>query len=66
MVVFGGMASIFGSVLGAAILTALPQFLTALSDYEHLVFGLLLMLTMIFMPDGLLPSLLRMIQRGRR
>lgn len=66
MVVFGGMASIFGSVLGAAILTALPQLLTSLSDYENLVFGLLLMLTMVFMPSGLLPSLVQMIRRGRR
>lgn len=65
MVVFGGMASIFGSVIGAAFLTALPQMLTALHEYEHMVFGLLLMLTMIFMPRGLLPSLLRGLGAGR-
>lgn len=59
MVVFGGMASIYGSILGAAILGALPQFLTVLHDYEHMAFGLILMLTMIFMPQGLLPSLSR-------
>lgn len=57
MVVLGGMASIFGSILGAAILTALPQFLTVFHDYEHVMFGLIMMLTMIFMPKGLLPSL---------
>ncbi|HEX6363045.1 MAG TPA: branched-chain amino acid ABC transporter permease, partial [Albitalea sp.] len=34
MVVFGGMASIFGAVVGAAILTTLPQLLTVLKDYE--------------------------------
>ncbi|MDJ0947994.1 MAG: branched-chain amino acid ABC transporter permease [Alphaproteobacteria bacterium] len=63
MVVFGGMASVFGSVVGAAVLTALPEFLTVLHDYEHLVFGLLLMLTMIFMSKGLLPSLIILIRR---
>jgi branched-chain amino acid transport system permease protein len=57
MVVLGGMASVFGSVIGAAILTALPQFLTVFHDYEHVMFGLVMMLTMIFMPKGLLPSL---------
>ena len=57
MVVLGGMASVFGSVIGAAILTVLPQFLTVFHDYEHVMFGLVMMLTMIFMPKGLLPSL---------
>jgi len=56
MVVLGGLASVFGSVIGAAILTVLPQFLTVFQDYEHMIFGLVLMLTMIYMPKGLLPS----------
>lgn len=63
MVVLGGMASIFGSVLGAALLTALPQFLTVFHDYEHVMFGLIMMLTMIFMPKGLLPSLRAWLSR---
>ena len=63
MVVLGGMASVFGSVLGAAILTALPQFLTVFHDYEHMVLGLIMMLTMIFMPKGLLPSLLGRLRK---
>ncbi|MBR9971082.1 branched-chain amino acid ABC transporter permease [Magnetospirillum sulfuroxidans] len=57
MVVLGGMASIFGSVIGALILTLLPQMLTAFDDYEAMVFGAIMMGTMIFMPKGLLPSL---------
>ncbi|WP_135082054.1 branched-chain amino acid ABC transporter permease [Terasakiella sp. SH-1] len=64
MVVFGGMASTFGAVIGAAILTLLPQFLTFLHDYEHLVFGLILMLTMIFLPKGLVPSLAGVFKKG--
>ena len=39
MVVFGGMASTFGAVVGAAALTLLPQLLTVLKDYEMVVFG---------------------------
>ena len=57
MVVFGGMASTFGAVVGAAVLTTLPQLLTALKEYEMVVFGAVLMLTMIFMPQGLVPAL---------
>ncbi len=66
MVVLGGMASVFGSVVGAAILTALPQFLTVFHDYEHVVFGLVLMAVMIFMPRGLVPSLAALIGGRRR
>jgi len=57
MVVVGGMASTYGAVLGAAILTMLPQLLSKFEGYEMITFGLLLMLTVIFMPRGLLPTL---------
>ena len=57
MVVFGGMASTFGAVVGAAVLTTLPQFLTVLKDYEMMVFGAVLMATMALFPRGLVPTL---------
>jgi branched-chain amino acid transport system permease protein len=57
MVVFGGMASTFGAVVGAAVLTVLPQALTVFKEYEMVVFGAVMMLTMIFMPRGLVPTL---------
>jgi len=57
MVVFGGMASTFGAVVGAAVLTTLPQLLTPLKDYEMVVFGAVMMFTMIFMPRGIVPTL---------
>jgi branched-chain amino acid transport system permease protein len=57
MVVVGGMASVFGSILGAVILTMLPQLLAAFEGWETVVFGLILMLTMIFLPKGLVPTL---------
>lgn len=65
MVVFGGMASTFGAVVGAVLLTALPQVLTVLKDYELAVFGFLLICTMIFMPQGLVPSLAAIWRRLR-
>jgi len=62
MVVLGGMASTYGAVVGAAILTTLPQVLTAVQEYEHMAFGLVLMLTMIFMPKGLVPTLVERLR----
>jgi branched-chain amino acid transport system permease protein len=66
MVVFGGMASTFGAVVGAAVLTVLPQALTVLKDYEMVVFGALMMLTMIFFPRGVVPTLGAYLQRRAR
>jgi len=65
MVVLGGMASTFGAVVGAAVLTALPQFLTVFQEYENAFFGLILMATMIFLRRGLVPSLLELLPRRR-
>jgi branched-chain amino acid transport system permease protein len=66
MVVFGGMASVFGAVVGAAILTTLPQLLTVLKDYEMMVFGAVLIATMVFFPQGVVPTLGRWLRRGSR
>ena len=59
MVVVGGMASVFGSIVGAALLTLLPQLLSTFEGWETVVFGVILMATMIFLPKGLVPSLAR-------
>jgi branched-chain amino acid transport system permease protein len=64
MVVFGGLSSTFGAVVGAAVLTALPQLLTAFKEYEMVVFGAVMMLTMVLMPKGLVPTLAALLARG--
>lgn len=64
MAVLGGAGSVLGAILGAGILTMLPQVLTVFAEYEQLMLGLVMMLVMIFMREGLLPSILRLI-RGR-
>lgn len=63
MVVLGGMGSIAGSILGAAVLVLLPQALTIFHDYEHLVLGTIMMLCIILMPAGVVPSLSRRFKR---
>ena len=65
MVVVGGMASVYGSVIGAVLLTALPQLLARFEGWETVVFGTILMLCMIFMPRGLVPTLAAKFGRDR-
>jgi ABC-type branched-subunit amino acid transport system permease subunit len=56
LVIIGGMGSIPGVVLGAMVLKGLPEILRELDDYRMLVFGALLIVTMIVRPEGLWPS----------
>ena len=60
MAVLGGLGSIVGSVVGAAILVILPQILTFFHEYEHLMLGLLIIATMVLLPSGVVPTLARL------
>ncbi len=53
MVVVGGMGQLWGAVLGAVVITALPEILRGLKDYQELLYGVLLLVTLIFKPSGL-------------
>lgn len=66
MVVVGGMASVYGSVVGAVLLTALPQALAAFEGWETVAFGAILMSAMIFLPRGLVPTLAARWAKGGR
>ncbi len=66
MVVLGGMASTWGAVAGAVILTVLPQALAGIEDYESILLGAVMMGTMIFLPRGLVPSLAAAVRRRGR
>lgn len=57
MVVLGGMGSVAGSIVGAAVLVVLPQTLTGFHDYEHMTLGLIVMGFMIFLRRGIVPTL---------
>ena len=54
MVVLGGMGSIPGTVLGVVILTLAPEVLRVVAEYRLLFYGALLVILMIFRPNGLL------------
>lgn len=54
MVVLGGMGSMVGSLIAAAILTSLPLALQGFSDYRMILYSLLLIIVMVFKPSGLM------------
>jgi branched-chain amino acid transport system permease protein len=53
MVIIGGLGSIYGSLIGAALLTLLPEMLRTFQDYDIIVYGGLLIIMTMFMPGGL-------------
>jgi len=52
--VLGGMGTLWGPLLGAIILGALPEVFRPLADYRMLLYGALLLLMVRFQPGGLL------------
>jgi branched-chain amino acid transport system permease protein len=69
MGVIGGIQNIWGALLGASLLTFLPEYLRVFDQYDILVYGAILLLILLFMPEGLLegtPILLRkLFKRGK-
>ncbi len=53
IIILGGLASLLGSVLGAAFLIILPELLAGLDVWQALVYGVIMVVTIIFMPFGL-------------
>jgi branched-chain amino acid transport system permease protein len=66
MVVLGGLGSVIGSIVGAAVLVTLPQLLTVFQEYEHLLLGLIIILSMIFLRDGIVPTVSKLLARRAR
>jgi branched-chain amino acid transport system permease protein len=54
MAILGGMGNIVGAVLGALVLTLLPEIFRGLVDYRYLLYGLVLVLMIRFRPQGIL------------
>jgi len=55
IVVLGGMGSIPGVLVGASLMMLLPEYFRAFSEYRMLIFGIVLVMMMIFKPDGIIP-----------
>lgn len=57
IVIFGGMGSIPGMIIGAALLVGFPEAFRSLDNYRYVIYGLILILMMRFRPQGLLGGL---------
>ena len=57
IVVLGGMGSIIGVIFGALILILLPEYLRAFSEYRMVTFGAVLVIMMVFRPQGIVPDI---------
>jgi len=66
MVVLGGMGSVVGSLVGAAVLVVLPQALTFFHEYEQALLGLIVVVFMIFLRHGIVPSLATAFARRKK
>jgi ABC-type branched-subunit amino acid transport system permease subunit len=64
MVIVGGMDNIFGVIVGAFLLTILPEKLRAFSDYRLLFFGVVIILFLMIRPQGLFPQRMRRYGEG--
>lgn len=62
MVAVGGIGSVTGVIVGAALLTLMPEFFRFISDYKLFVYGTLLFVVMRFAPEGL-AGLFRLVAR---
>ncbi|HER62571.1 MAG TPA: branched-chain amino acid ABC transporter permease, partial [Desulfobacteraceae bacterium] len=59
IVVLGGMGSIVGVTIGAFVLILLPEYLRAFADFRMVVFGAILVVMMVFRPQGLISNIRR-------
>ena len=53
MVIFGGMSTLFGPILGAVALTVLPEFLRMAGEMRLVIYGVALICFIIWLPQGL-------------
>jgi branched-chain amino acid transport system permease protein len=59
LIIVGGIGSIPGVILGALVLVGLPELLTEFNEYRLLIYGAVLVATMLLRPEGLWPSPIR-------
>lgn len=62
LLIIGGMGSLPGVVVGALALVGLPELLREFAEYRLLVYGIVLVIMMIYRPEGLLPEARRAME----
>ncbi len=64
MVILGGMDNVAGVILGAILLTVLPEKFRAFQDFRLMIYGVIVLLMLVFRPSGLLPRAVRVHERA--
>ena len=62
MVVVGGLGSVWGTLFGAAFITILPNFLGFLETYTDIIHGVILVVILLFLPQGFMSGLADIIR----
>jgi branched-chain amino acid transport system permease protein len=65
-VVLGGTGNKVGAILGGAIVAYIPLRFTAVADYKYLIFGVALVILMIYRSQGLIPAKMRLMAYSRK
>jgi branched-chain amino acid transport system permease protein len=63
MVIVGGMGTMIGPVIGAVVLTILPEWLRGFGELRLMIYGLALTLVVLFMPGGIVQAWNRMVRK---
>jgi branched-chain amino acid transport system permease protein len=65
MVIVGGMGSLWGSLLGAGVLTCISEALHVAKQYHIIAYGVFLCLVLIFLPEGILMGIYHLILKAK-
>jgi branched-chain amino acid transport system permease protein len=64
-VILGGAGNRFGAVIGGVMVAYIPLRFTGIAEYKYLIFGVLLVIMMIFRPQGLFGARQHLLALGR-
>ncbi len=66
MVILGGSGTVHGVILGAIVFTFVPEYLRITPEFREVIYGCILLLTIIFMPGGIGGKINDLVERRRR
>lgn len=66
MVIFGGATNLWGAIVGAIIITMLPEVLRRFDELDVLIYGVILTLSLLFMRKGLVPLIMEKLRVEKR
>jgi branched-chain amino acid transport system permease protein len=66
MLAFGGIGSLLGPVVGAAVYTGLEEWIDSFEEYRLIIYGLVILVLFLTLPRGVVPTVLGLVGRLRR